>query len=78
MLKYRVYYNTHQYSDGSGTPRSAHRVVKAENEEDARERVRALKTVGKRWIGMVFQAELVIEKATSQVAFFIDSDPPRE
>ena len=64
LNKYRVYYNTHQYADCSDTPRPAHRVVKAEDEESARQKVRDMKTVGKRFIGMVFQAELITENPT--------------
>ena len=59
LNKYRVYYNLHLYGDLSGRPKSASRIVKANSPDEAREKVRELGQVGRLYIGMVFDAELI-------------------
>lgn len=66
MNKYRVYFNTHEYNDTSDKPKSSSKIVKAENEENARELICQMRdkreTVGtknKRYIGLIFDATLV-------------------
>lgn len=57
LPKWRVYYNTHAYRDCSDTPRSTNRIVSAPSADEAREVVRRMERSGRRFIGMVHQAE---------------------
>jgi hypothetical protein len=56
-MKYRVYYNTHQYEDCSDRPRSAQRTVEAPSEDHACEAVHNMRKAGSRFIGLVHYAE---------------------
>ena len=58
--KWRVFYNTHRYSDCGDTARACSRIVEATTAEEARELVRDLVQVGRinlRYIGIVHHAE---------------------
>ena len=60
MKKFRVAYNTHKESDTSDTCRLQFRNILAEDEQEAMQQVRDMKTVGHsniRYIGMVHGAE---------------------
>lgn len=58
MPTFRVYFNTHEYGDGSGTPRSASRLIQAVDADAARLAVRDLEKIGRRTIGMIHDARL--------------------
>ena len=60
VKKWRVFYNTHRYSDCSDTARACSRIIEASTAEEARELVRDLVQVGwsnPRYIGMIHHAE---------------------
>lgn len=59
--RYIVYFNTHRYHDCSDTPRSAHRIIKAVDAEEARNVLcdvrETIGMAGSRYIGMIHHAE---------------------
>lgn len=55
--RYVVTFNAHNYSDFSDSPVSRQRIVRASSPNDAREIVRSLNKSGKKYIGMVHNAE---------------------
>jgi hypothetical protein len=61
-MKFIVWYNLHRYEDHSDTPQPSHRIIEAETAEQARdimcERRRQSGRVGRRFIGIIHQAEL--------------------
>jgi hypothetical protein len=60
--RYIVYFNTHRYHDCSDTPRATHRIIKAQNAEEARDKMCEIRATsgmaGSRYIGMIHHAEL--------------------
>lgn len=59
LPRFRVSFNTHQYSDHSDTARPATRIVRASDADAAMAALKQIGKVGKRYIGMVHMAEEV-------------------
>jgi hypothetical protein len=61
MEKFTVFYNAHKYIDCSDAPKASHRIVKAENAEEARQILVDMRQndqkVGQRYIGCIHHAE---------------------